>query len=82
MLHIGFNQDYRAYRLGSDCITSSNVENDLGILVDNKLIFHEQCSAVIAKANKLLGMICQSFNYTNAVMIIRLYKLLVQPVIV
>ena len=42
-------QHYRVYRLGSDCITSSNVEKDLGILVDNKLKFYEQCSAVVAK---------------------------------
>ena len=41
VLHIGSNQHYRVYRLGSDCITSSTVEKDLGILVDNKLKFHE-----------------------------------------
>ena len=80
MLHIGSNQHYRVYRLGSDCITSSSVEKDLGILVDNKLKFHEQCSAVVAKANKLLGMIRQSLDYTNAEMILRLYKSLVRPV--
>ena len=62
-------------------ITSSSVEKDLEILVDNKLKFHEQCSAVVAKANKLLGMIRQSFDYTNAEMILRLYKSLVRPVI-
>ena len=37
VLHIGSNQHNRVYRLGSDCITSSSVEKDLGILVDNKL---------------------------------------------
>jgi len=80
VLHIGFNQDYKEYRLGRDIIASSNVERDLGILVD-KLKFHEQCSAVIAKANKLLGMICQYFEYTNTDMILCLYKSLIQPVI-
>ena len=39
-------QHYRVCRLGSDCITSTSVEKDLEILVDNKLKFHEQCSAV------------------------------------
>ena len=65
------------YRLESTRITSSNVEKDLGILVDNKLKFLEQCSVVVAKANKILGMICLSFDYTNAEMILQLYKSLV-----
>ena len=81
VLHIGSNQHYREYRLGSDCITSSSVEKDLGILVDNKLKIHEQCSAVVAKANRLLGVIRRSFDCTNAEMILRLYKSLVRPVI-
>ena len=81
MLHIGSNQHYRVYRLGSDCITSSSVEKDLGILVDNKLKFHEQCSAVVAKANRLLGVIRRSFDCTNAEMILRLYTSLIRPVI-
>jgi len=81
VLHIGSNQQYKEYRLGRDIIASSNVERDLGILIDSKLKFHEQCSAVIAKANKLLGMIRQSFEYTNTDMILRLYKSLVRPII-
>ena len=74
VLHIGSNQHFREYRLGRDIIAPSNVERDLGILVDNKLKFHEQCSAVIAKANKLLGMIRRSFECTDMNMILCLYK--------
>ena len=62
MLHTGFKQLYEEYKLGNDCVVSSNVERGLGILVDNKFKFHEQCSAVIAKANKLLGMIRWSYD--------------------
>ena len=37
----------------------------------------------VAKANKLLGVICWSFDYTNAEMILQLaiYKSLVRPVL-
>ena len=70
MLHIGSNQHYRVYRLGSDCITSSSVEKDLGILVDNRLKFYEQYSAVVAKANKLLGLIRRLCDCINAEMIL------------
>jgi len=72
-----FNQHYREYRLGRDIIASSNVERDLDILIDNKLKFHEQCSAVIAKASKLLEMIRWFFKYTDTDMILCLYESLV-----
>ena len=45
MLRIGLNQRYREYKLGREIIASSNVERDLGILVDNKVSW----TAVLAK---------------------------------
>ena len=81
VLHIGLNQYHRQYRLGRDVITVSDVERDLGILVDHKLKFHEQCSSAIAKANKLLAIIRRSFEYINTEMLLCLYKSLVRPVI-
>ena len=81
VLHIGFNQQYRRYKLGEDFINTSDVERDLGILIDSKLTFHEHCSTTAAKANKLLGMIRRSFEYVNTDMILRLYKTLIRPVI-
>ena len=74
ILHIGSNQHYRQYRLGGDFITVSDVEKDLGILIDNKLTFHKQCSTAVTKANKLLGIIRRSFEYINADTMLCLYK--------
>ena len=51
VLNIGCNQHCRQYRLERDTITTSDVERDLGIIIDNKLTFHEYCSSVVAKAN-------------------------------
>ena len=69
-LHISLNQHHRHYRLWRDFITTSvdcYIERDLVILIDDKLKFHVrtqlQRSSVAAKANKLLGIICQSFEY-------------------
>ena len=66
------NWHHRQFALRSDIITASSVERDLGNLVGDKLKFH---ASVIAKANKLLGII---ILYDNADMIFHLYKLLVQ----
>ena len=78
---IGSNQLIRQYRLGGDFIAVSDVERDLGILIDNKLTFHKQCSSAITKANKLLGIIRRSFEYINVDMMLCLYKSLIRPVI-
>ena len=51
------NWHHRQFTLKSDIITAPSVERDLGNLVGDKLKFHEQCSSVIAKTNKLLGII-------------------------
>ena len=48
------NLNYTVHRLESDCITSSNVERDPRILVDNKLKLHKLCVAVVAKAKSFL----------------------------
>ena len=71
----------RQYRLGRDTIATSDVERDLGIIIDNKLTFHEHCSSVVAKANRLLGLIRRSFEYINADIILHLYESLVRPVL-
>ena len=81
VLHIGSNQHYRQYRLGGDFITVSDAEKDLGILIDNKLTFHKQCSTAVNKANKLLGIIRRSFEYINADTMLCLYKSLIRPII-
>ena len=81
VLHIGSNQHNRQYRLGGDFIAVSDVERDLGVLIDNKLTFHKQCSSAVAKANKLLGIIRRSFEYINVDMMLCLYKSLIRPVI-
>ena len=81
VLHIGSNQHNRQYRLGGDFIAVSDVERDLGILIDNKLTLHKQCSSAVAKANKLLGIIRRSFEYINVDMMLCLYKSLIRPVI-
>ena len=38
-------------------IVKVNEEKDLGVLIDCNLKFHSQCSAVVNKANRLLGLI-------------------------
>ena len=53
---------------------SSDREKDLGMLVESNGKFSEQCSAVMNKANLVLGIPCKSRN-----IILQHYKALVRP---
>ena len=42
-------------------IVKVNEEKDLGVVADCNSKFHSQCSGVVNKANRLLGLIKQTF---------------------
>ena len=45
------------YRLGADLLGRSSAENDLGILVDNRLTMSQQCATVAKKGIDILRCI-------------------------
>ena len=63
-------------RVNLEQVTS---EKDLGVTVDNKLLFREHISKKSAIANRNLGIIFKSFTYLDKEMFLCLYKSLVRP---
>ena len=51
------------------------------VVVDCNLKFHSQCSAVVNKANRLLGLIKRTFLSLSEDSFLSLYKSLVQPIL-
>ncbi|GAB0178133.1 mitochondrial enolase superfamily member 1 [Grus japonensis] len=79
VLHQGRNNPKHQYRLGVDLLGSSAAENDLGVLVDNKLSMSQQCAFVAKKVNGILGGIQKNMASRSREVILLLYSALVRP---
>ncbi|CAM5146443.1 unnamed protein product [Natator depressus] len=79
VLHLERKNPMHHYRLGTDWLSSSSAEKDLGITVDEKLDMSQQCALIAKKANGILGCISRSIASRWREVIIPLYSALVRP---
>ncbi|CAM5108982.1 unnamed protein product [Natator depressus] len=79
VLHLGRKNPVHCYRLGTDWLSSSSAEKDLGITVDEKVDMSQQCALVAKKANSILGCISRSIASRLREVFIILYSALVRP---
>ena len=83
-MHLGYNNNkYDEYLMydGTNklSLSETEVEKDLGVLIDRQLNFHEHTSSAVKKANSFLGTIKRTFSCMDAVMIKKLFASLVRP---
>ena len=81
-MHIGNNNsEPMSYKLKPDIsgmdITTS--ENDVGVIIDNKLSFDMHIAEKASKANSVVGAIRRSFEYLDKDTLKKLYTALVRP---
>ena len=81
LLHLGKLHYYGTYNIQGNLIPPSESVKDLGVIIDDKLKFHDHVASVTAKANRTLAVIHKSFHFTSGNMYINLYKSLVRPII-
>ena len=79
VLHIGHANHSYQYTMNSKPIASTQVEKDLGVLVDSDLKFRQQAASAVAKATQMLAVIRRSFALMDDVTIPLLFKTLVRP---
>ena len=81
VMHIGYRNDKTIYFLNGTQLKSVDSEVDLGVTISNNLKPSQQCSEVIKKANKIIGLIGRSFEYKSKNTILTLYTSLVRPLL-
>ena len=79
VVHFGYGNKCAEYNLGGEDIGMRDSINDLGITVSKDFKFSCHCSAVVKKANRMLGFIKSSISSRKKDVILPLYKSLVRP---
>ena len=79
VLHLGRNNQNFSYNLNNITISPKEFMRDLGVIVDNKLKFHQQCAAAAKKATSTASYIFRSFNFLNYSLFSTVYKVFIRP---
>ncbi|KAA0194536.1 hypothetical protein HAZT_HAZT004540 [Hyalella azteca] len=81
VLKVGTKKSEASYRMNSTVLANSEVERDLGVLVDNNLCFRNNVAQMSAKANRVVGIIHRSFDCLKEPVFVQLHKALVRPLL-
>ena len=57
VLHLGRRNPRYEYNMGDRTLETATEENDLGVIIDDKLKFDKHTEAQVNKANKVLGLL-------------------------
>ena len=79
IMHFGQGNMKANYTLGGKILNKGDSVNDLGITISNGFKFSRHYSAMVKKANQMLGFIRASISSRNRAVILPLYKSLVRP---
>ena len=79
VLHVGYQNQHNEYKLYDKILEETDVEKDLGVLIDKNLKFHEHTAAATKKVNQILGIIKRSYTSRDLKTISTLYKAMVRP---
>ena len=77
-MHLGKEAE-TSYTLSQTNIKSTNLEKDLGFIIDNKLTFSDHTDSKVRKAKQMIGIIKRTFSHMDKDMLTILCKSLIRP---
>ena len=84
-LYLGKDNIQHGYSMdstsGQVILEQTTCEKDLGVLMDDKLLFDEHISQAVKRANTKLAMIRRTFTHMDKNMLVQLYSSLVRPIL-
>ena len=79
IMHIGKKNPKNVYVMGGTELETTRAERDLGVTIDDQLDLGKHIKSIVAKANRMLGLIRISFACLDKTMFLNLYLVLVRP---
>ena len=73
-MHLGYQNLEQTYHLNGHALESSHREKDLGVIIDDKLKFHDHTAKAAKKANQILVVMKRSYNRRDKMTMCTLYK--------
>ena len=62
VMHLGYQNLEQTYHLNGHVLESSHREKDLGVIIDDKLKFHDLTAKAAKKANQISGVMKRSYK--------------------
>ena len=81
IMHIGYGNAKNEYSLNGQVLAETTEERDLGVLIDNELKFSRHIRGIVAKANRMIGLIKICFETVEEKMFLNLYNTLIRPLL-
>ena len=81
VMHLGYGNPRQEYELDGTVLSETSEERDLGVVIDSDLKFSKHIKGIVAKANRMIGMIKISFESLDDDMFLNLYNTLVRPLL-
>ena len=78
-MHLGYRNNRQEYSMGGNVLSQTREEKDLGVIVDDGLLFRPHITAAANKANQMMGVALHTFEDHSANTIVPIYLAHVRP---
>ena len=81
IMHFGYGNAKQEYNLDGTVPVETEEEKDLGVLIDNDLKFSRHVRGIVARANRMIGLMKISFENFDKDMFGPIYNTLIRPLL-